>query len=869
MVSGGRRSATVAAAAVIVVGACAALTWMVLRDDAVLQPAPSEARSATTESSSRRLHTQPSAAHGEQRPRDVALPDPIDEEVVLPPPPHGETTANAPRLAQPTLAPPRRAADRAGRSADAISEGRALPKQVALSQTVRFARRRSTDPSDGPAVLHVVALASEDAAPLRQAFVEPIGDAVPLGVSVGAAGEATLTFHEPTTCDVRITSPGRVRALRHGIRLEPGDDARFEVRLPIATSIVGAVVGRDELPLGGAELAAYDAVAWHAAIPFGPMPASYAETVTDEDGHYVLANVPRMAELIVVARADAHATELRRVTTALRADASSMVDVALGWGETLVARVRDAAGDPLEDAWVVAWPTSRVNALTGTFRGLLDPDERRVEVLASLFCWKPWQTDHALLRRARTDASGIARLEGVAAREELCVMAFHGRDRSRGIAALEPREGPAELHLAERVGIRVRVTLDGVPQGGATARVFSWPARPVTLRTGNSGETHWISVPDGPVRVDVSAAANSLTHFLGAPDHASSTFVCDIQQGGVIAGRVIDAQDRPVATVLVGSDTRRARSGPDGRFRMEGVSRHARALTVEHPGYVPFRTHVVPPDEAVTVQLLRGGDLRVSVTLPDDIDPPTWHRIVWTPGWGTEAIRIEDRVGPPPSVLELPSLAHGRRHVGVWAEGCFAEWTAVEVGADAEEPSVLALHAAPFLRGRIVGGGGRSFAEAFLTLQPVVSDDVSDALVPPFTIRVGDGGGFTVRAATRLPTKLTATAAGFLPAVETSTPGSAADVVLTMPVPTTLRGFAYLRDGRPAAGAAVRVRTTLQWTLGTTVVGADGRFEVRVPRVDCVLDGGVEGGETFAPVIVTANETDNAIVLRPAVGEPR
>lgn len=616
---------------------------------------------------------------------------------------------------------------------------------------------------------------------------------------------------------------------------------------------------------------------------------------TDGDGHY-RACVPER-EIDMTVRAAGYATVRERVLVA----GEVTRDFELAPAATIVGRVeRIDDGGPVVGAQVSArlqsfgWASSSSGTTTGTdgrfsLEGLM-PGRYQLEARdrATIMRGDP----SAVARVGQVGApvlirmlpayrvSGVAELDGApAAGVSLAVGMSSGITDAggrfelapvapgpqtlfvRGHELIEPAgslevAGDVELtvRLRARGGVRGRVLADGDPVEGAEV-----------VARGRAYAGSDISGPDGAYRIEglvpgpyeISATSLRVGAFSAGTEVevaggqvAEADAVLDLAAS--IAGRVVDAGDRPVAGVFVtatlqgGQDHGRGFTADDGRFELRGLS-----------GGGLYELQVAPAPELEGGFPAAGGGTLEPVAVADGRSRVTAVVLRIDPATATIAGRVESASGAPvPDAVVKAYLKGARRHGGRWrdvtgADGIFTlagllpgaypvvvhapsgEQRVIETPVQTGTGDlVVVFEIAGTITGRLVG-----FTEEVEVLLSrrmsagdiaarVAGDRFHAADLPPGHYEV------EVRGRTQAATAAIEVASGQTAAIEVSNPGSLA-----------VRGTVISFDtGEPLEGAVCGWATSSGMHLGAGAARADaaGRFDTRVPigrRVTCLEVG--------------------------------
>jgi protocatechuate 3,4-dioxygenase beta subunit len=320
-------------------------------------------------------------------------------------------------------------------------------------------------------------------------------------------------------------------------------------------------------------------------------PKALADTVSRPDGTFAVA-VPGPSGTPVRLALSGGTASPRVLSALFDSGGDDAGDLRLPRALVLAGRVVDERGGPVVGATVTLWP--------GSGRRPQDTS------LAS-----------GLPQSAVTKADGAFRLEGAADegnRLRVEAPAFATQERQPVRAGALAR--PVTLALAQVLRGTVTLADRRTPAGGALVRF-----------EGRTQTTRWVEArPDGAFLFDgAPREAGSLVADGGDRGRASVVLAQGTAEPVTIAlaptsslaGRVVDATDgKPIAGVRVVARGQGgeflARSGPDGRYAMRGLSPQSYRLSAEDDRFVAWsRTVTVAAGQAETqdVPLVRGATL--------------------------------------------------------------------------------------------------------------------------------------------------------------------------------------------------------------------------------------------------------------------
>jgi hypothetical protein len=194
---------------------------------------------------------------------------------------------------------------------------------------------------------------------------------------------------------------------------------------------------------------------------------------------------------------------------------------------------------------------------------------------------------------------------------------------------------------------------------------------------------HWISVHVGP-----DCVTSQLRDFPSSGEQAGLVF--RVLAGGRVDGKVVDAQDRPVADAVVSGGQNSTHSYADGSFVLENVEGGVLNLEVRHHLFRTVSVENVPVGQA-GLKILLADPLPKIVFLvlrADTREPVTTVRIGFSGGGGFGAPAASRDAGGRFAMV-IPEYAS---KAGIWAEGTGIVEVPLSAARDGEEIEVL-LHA--------------------------------------------------------------------------------------------------------------------------------------------------------------------------------
>ncbi len=348
--------------------------------------------------------------------------------------------------------------------------------------------------------------------------------------------------------------PGRVRVLvRHpdfvessssAVTLEPGGEQRVSVRLARGAALEGRLVDGLGRPVEGARIVAI--------APHGTQERS---AITLGDGSFAFGGVAAEVDLLVARPEQRYRFVLRR-SLELSLGETRAIELTLPPERPkLSVYVADDEAKPLEGA--------RLLLLS------LDPSV-------------------PLRQTAYSDASGEAEFEDAAGLRATLRVQAPGFSAFEAELDAAPERVQIELERGVIVTGRITQLRGRQPLEGAEV-VLVQDGERRAARTDAEGTYTFSDVTPGPVRLSMSHpefAARTLQHTVRATGRADRSFelpAVELQPAGSVAGVVLDASGAPVPNARVGvgvvpaflpagaAPEQFARTGPDGRFTLQGV----------------------------------------------------------------------------------------------------------------------------------------------------------------------------------------------------------------------------------------------------------------------------------------------------------
>lgn len=379
----------------------------------------------------------------------------------------------------------------------------------------------------------------------------------------GADGSFEVRGLEPGPLLARFDLPGRgSRWLRLAVPPQGAGDFG-DVVMPAACRLRGRVL-RGSSPLAGASVTVSGAEALCTAVTSG-------------DGGFTVADLPPGAYR-VRARLPSMPTANAEADVTLAGELTELGPLVLQAGRTLRGTVLGSDGQPVPAALVTVRGAAGQPTLTdpgGRF-ALELPDRATVELQVSLGD----RSRRAVVPVRREQAEVDVRLDTPPSCTLVAQVAgLPGRQRLPGVL----------LRL---------LPLDGGEAGDRSRWVEM-----------QGGELRWPLCPVGRVRVQIVgqgyAPWTAERDLVANEEHQLGEVL--LEPGGVLQGRVVDPAGAPVANacVLVGEEADldlfepQVRSGPDGSFRIGGITTGASSLVVRAPGLAPRTVELRLPQDVL------------------------------------------------------------------------------------------------------------------------------------------------------------------------------------------------------------------------------------------------------------------------------
>ncbi len=699
-------------------------------------------------------------------------------------------------------------------------------------------------PNEGPATLRVRVASATTEEVLDGASVRIEGSSdVVHEVHCDALGEATVAGLEPGRWRVEVDAARHVPYCTQ-VSLRGAQETVVDVHLEVGVVLEAQLdlVGGNR-PVGGVDVAVYDRKAWLDSIPLGPAAPLIVRGSSDSEGRAVLDSLPRLRDLVVVARAPGYATATKLLTTGVDHRSIALTSLVMMSGAALHGRV--LASGPEE----VPVRGAHVFAVSGPipvrFKDYGEEPRSRAEVDAlNLLHLLHVEMDSRLrggiaASRVRTDAEGRFRIEGLRSGRKYSLVAFSGR----GVSTEYVAPLLAGSSASTRLQLRGMTTVDFKGRDGG--RVVTgldvtspWSALRLSARSGAGKVTPRVSVPAGPLVV-----------LGGSPRHPRSLYVMwnresivntvtlTLADGAEISGRVSERDGDPLSSASVDVGGRSVTTDADGAFSVAAREGRSYAVEISASGYLPWRRkEVTAPDRDIDAGLRRSASVTAQLVLPTGATPPAWIAIAPR---GDEASIDRDlvthRLRWEGGAIRVDGVAAGTVVLYVTAAGYRIERRTVEVAAgEVADVGEIELDPGYPLRCQVVDGLGAIVPGALVDVRP----STQFALAPRLTLRA-DASGRVEAVVPRASISLTARAPD-LPLttkdVNLAENDAPASVRLVMERFVSIRGVVRDDDGNAVPGVQILVSEAGGAATGRgTVSGEGGAFRVTVPDRPCML----------------------------------
>lgn len=715
----------------------------------------------------------------------------------------------------------------------------------------------ATDAPPAPAPPASAAVVATPAAEVRGRVTDRGGRPIP-GATVRIRPTVTEKLpknEKVTTTVLRSGEDGAFLATalagkEFGVRVEAAGFAPFtELRIPAGGSVAAtlkpghSLAGRlfdleGSKPIAGAKVRACDADAG----PFGRKACATVES--DENGRFRLSDLAQGRQsLSITASAHAAGSINASAPAAIRPETGEPEEVLvfLGPGGRIAGRAVDAAGAPVEGAWISLRPLD-LGRLT---------DEPRTAV--------------------ETDAAGRFEAEGLPAgrRYKLSAGAEGRAPVEAGPFTVERGTDISDLVLRLSAGATLAFRLVDAEERPVTAvRVRIIPDGD-RERGGKFVEDRLIEI-DAEGGLRVAHLASGTNTVVLEPDccrelerervvlrdgETTDLGTIAVREGRSIAGRVTDEGDRPIAEAEVSTSwqeegrfrRRSARTDAEGRYRIGGLGeeQELRLIEASAKGFVTERRQSPGSDRtALAFVLVRTGSVRGSVRLSSGEAARDFtveaHREAGSPQAGAGNNPMRAMMGGQPEQLQvhdakgeftMPELEAGTYTVIVKAAGMAParKTDIVVVKEQVADAGTLTLERGLTLRGRVVAGKDEN---------PVAGAAVRVSVPGPFPRLPGRAaepmavagldGSFTLEGLEPGAVTVAAEHPDFSPAQAQATLAAGSEpepVVLRLTQGATLTGSVRDAQGQPVAGAQVMLlKSAFGGAPAISTTAADGRY---------------------------------------------
>lgn len=405
------------------------------------------------------------------------------------------------------------------------------------------------------------------------------------------------------TFDVELKGPGHAPRLLHAVdpsRESPGPGEPLDlgdVVLSPGVALEGRVVGPEGEPVREGEVLVGEHVPGIGGSDAPPPGLDQRETGTDDQGRFVVEDLPPGQRVTVWARGSGY---LPSTVRGVEPPTEAPLEIRLQRGVRLFGRVVDPEGSPVLRAWV------RASARIESDRG----------------------RQHHWLQSRTTAEDGRFEFDAVP-RAELSVRVTARRWAPRDLPGFSTASGedvgPIEIRLEAGAVVQGRV-LDptGAPVAGADVSGAYWTAEDrwahgLQSRSGPGGAFELVGVPPGRVRLSASHGEREAEEEIElGPGGAVVDLLLEPASG--LRGRVVDPEGRPVenAEVVIwpvggrgGPNHTISRTGPLGRFHFD-VDPGDYRLAAMHQGFAETVIEPLRVEEElqrIEIRLERGVEL--------------------------------------------------------------------------------------------------------------------------------------------------------------------------------------------------------------------------------------------------------------------
>ncbi|MBL9079368.1 MAG: carboxypeptidase regulatory-like domain-containing protein [Planctomycetes bacterium] len=252
-----------------------------------------------------------------------------------------------------------------------------------------------------------------------------------------------------------------------------------------------------------------------------------------------------------------------------------------------------------------------------------------------------------------------------------------------------------------------------------------------------------LAAADGTFRHAFAGGAGTMALEAGAPGFVTQRQTVDtagareftlhyrLGRGLQVAGRVVDADGRPVAGASVATFYTLQEPGTtdaEGRFLLTNVdpTRDRQVLFARKPGYVEAKTEIVPaaPVPSYELVLRRGVRVHGSVTTRDGTALPAAELYIGSSPYAYDRL---DAVADDDGRFVFAAVAPGAQTLVASSEGFAPDTRTLAVPTDARELSVdVQLEPAHMLAGVVVDENGAPVADAGIAVRVKQGGTVND-----------------------------------------------------------------------------------------------------------------------------------------------
>jgi Carboxypeptidase regulatory-like domain len=376
---------------------------------------------------------------------------------------------------------------------------------------------------------------------------------------------------------LRATLTGYVLQVGKPIEVAEGRSVRdAEIRLTPAAIVRGRVTSKDGKPLRDVRVTTQ---ASSSAALRSTIGSTRMLKPVDADGRYEVSVSRISGAFVVLATAVGRAPAVSEAVGIVEGQSAYEVDLTLGAGGDLAGRVV-ANGEPIPGATIGL----NLAPSASTYRG----SPRRAHPVVAV-----------------TDAEGRFSIATVPeGRIEISIRAYGYADLWERLDVPQSSEPTLEMKPALGLSGTVRwvdgtlaagIPLQVMPEGGMIPSYQSWLHRTVSLADGSFAVAN---LPEGRYTVNVASrmfgGTANVQDVVSAPVEAGATDVrVIVEQGGIIAGKVVDGEGRPVPMASVHAQAkldkrqysyRLGQTDGEGRFRLVGLALVPQKLTISSTG---------------------------------------------------------------------------------------------------------------------------------------------------------------------------------------------------------------------------------------------------------------------------------------------